>query len=160
MAHDYLDARGIAYERLTFSAETPKGAANVARTLGYQDRQMVKTLIFRSGKGEHVLVMLGGDQSAVSGLLKKAIGNRNIRMANPDDITELTGGYVIGSIPAFGWQPDRFRTFIEKSLLDCDILGVGAGVWGNEIMITPQNLIAATNAIVVNLTDRNQPVYK
>jgi Cys-tRNA(Pro)/Cys-tRNA(Cys) deacylase len=40
----------------------------------------VKTLIFQVvDTGECVLVMLGGDQNAISGNLKKAIGSRNIR---------------------------------------------------------------------------------
>jgi Cys-tRNA(Pro)/Cys-tRNA(Cys) deacylase len=156
-AHNYLDTRSIAYERKSFSPETEKGAANVARVLGFSERQAVKTLIFQSDTGECVLVMLGGDQSAISGHLKKAIGSRNIKMADPEVVKETTG-YVIGSIPAFGWQPPGFRSFLEASLLDEPILGTGAGIWGEEIMITPENLVRASNAIIVNLTDREKPV--
>ncbi|MEO5954006.1 MAG: YbaK/EbsC family protein, partial [Chloroflexia bacterium] len=72
-SHEYLDERGIPYRRLSFSDSTEKGAANVARALGYREHQMVKTLVFETDKGERVLVMLGGDQNAVSGLLKKAL---------------------------------------------------------------------------------------
>ena len=149
-AHIYLDEHHIPYEQKSFSPETEKGAANVARALGFSERQAVKTLIFETDKGERVLVMLGGDQNAISGNLKKAIGSRDIRMADPEVVRETTG-YVIGSIPAFGWQPIGFRTFLEASLLDEPILGTGAGQWGEEIMITPENLIRATNAIVVKL---------
>ena len=117
----------------------------------------MKTLIFQVDTGERVLVMLGGDQSAISGHLKKAIGSRDIKMADLDAVKETTG-YVIGSIPAFGWQPAGFRSFLEASLLQELILGTGAGVWGEEIMITPENLIRASDAIVVNLTDREKPV--
>jgi Cys-tRNA(Pro)/Cys-tRNA(Cys) deacylase len=156
-AHLYLDERNIPYERKTFPPETEKGAANVARVLGFSERQVVKTLVFQVDTGERVLVMLGGDQNAVSGNLKKAIGSRNIQMADPDAVKETTG-YVIGSIPAFGWQPHGFRTFLEASLVNEPILGTGAGQWGEEIMITPENLIRASNAIVVNLTDRDKPV--
>jgi Cys-tRNA(Pro)/Cys-tRNA(Cys) deacylase len=156
-AHVYLDERNIPYQRKSFPPETEKGAANVARVLGFSERQAVKTLIFEVHTGERVLVMLGGDQSAVSGHLKKAIGSRNIKMANPEVVKETTG-YVIGSIPAFGWQPHGFRSFLEGSLLDEPILGTGAGQWGEEIMITPENLIRASDAIIVNLTDRDKPV--
>ena len=156
-SHIYLDERNIPYERRSFPSETEKGAANVARVLGFSERQAVKTLIFQSDTGEKVLVMLGGDQSAISGHLKKAIGSRNIRMADPDVVKETTG-YVIGSIPAFGWQPPGFRSFLEASLLSEPILATGAGVWGEEIMITPENLIRASDAIVVNLTDREKPL--
>lgn len=156
-AHDYLDTHSIPYEQKSFPPETEKGAANVARVLGFSERQAVKTLIFQVDTGERVLVMLGGDQSAISGHLKKAIGSRNIKMADPDVVKEITG-YVIGSIPAFGWQPAGFRSFLEASLLREPILGTGAGQWGEEIMITPENLIRASDAIIVNLTDREKPV--
>ena len=156
-AHIYLDEHDIPYERKSFPPETEKGAANVAGALGFSERQAVKTLIFQVDTGERVLVMLGGDQLAISGHLKKAIGSRNIKMADPEVVRETTG-YVIGSIPAFGWQPPGFRSFLEASLTQEPILGTGAGMWGEEIMITPANLIRASDAIVVNLTDREKPV--
>lgn len=156
-SHTFLDEMGIPYTRKSFSAGTEKGAANVAHALGFSERQAVKTLIFHVDTGEMVLVMLGGDQSAVSGNLKKAIGSRNVQMAAPDVVRETTG-YLIGSIPPFSWQPEGFRTFLEASLMDEPILGVGAGQWGEEIFITPRDLVRASRAIVVNLTDREKPV--
>ncbi len=156
-SHVYLDEHEIPYERRSFPPETEKGAANVARVLGFSERQAVKTLIFQTDTGERVLVMLGGDQNAISGHLKKVIGSRNIRMAAPE-VVKATTGYVIGSIPAFGWQPSGFRSFLEASLVKEPILGTGAGEWGEEILITPEHLIKASNAILVNLTDREKPV--
>ena len=156
--HLYLEKLGIPYEARSFSPETEKGASNVARVLGFAERQAVKTLIFQVDTGERVLAMLGGDQNAVSGNLKKAISSRNIQMASPEVVKEMTG-YVIGSIPPFCWQPDGFRAFLEASLVNEPILGVGAGEWGNEIMITPENLIKASKAIVVNLTEMEKPVF-
>ena len=156
--HLYLDERNIPYEARSFPPTTEKGAANVAHVLGFPERQAIKTLIFQVDTGERVLVMLGGDQNAISGNLKKAIGSRNIQMASPEAVVQTTG-YVIGSIPAFHWQPENFRTFLEASLLNEPILGTGAGQWGEEIMLTPENLIKASHAIVVNLTDREKPVF-
>jgi len=156
-SHVYLDEQNIPYEARNFSPDTEKGAANVARALGFSERQAVKTLIFQVDTGERVLVMLGGDQNAISGNLKKAIGSRNIQMAAPEVVKETTG-YIIGSIPAFSWQPPNFRSFLEVSLLNETILGTGGGQWGEEIMITPQNLVKASHAIVVNLTERDKPV--
>src|SRR6476469_5900619 len=139
-AHTYLDNHSIPYERRSFPPELEKGAASVARALGYRERQMVKTLIFETDKGERVLVMLGGDQNAISGHLKKALGSRNVRLADPDTVIETTG-YRIGSIPPFHWQPDGLRSFIEQSLMSEEVLGVGAGQWGEEIIIMPQHLV-------------------
>lgn len=156
-AHTYLDELGITYKRLSFPPTTEKGAANVARALGYGERQMVKTLIFEIDTGERVLVMLGGDQNAISGHLKKALGSRNIRLASPEVVIQTTG-YEIGSIPPFHWQPEGFRSFLDAALMREQVLGVGAGRWGEEIIITPELLARASRARVVNLTDREQPV--
>src|SRR5688572_4862313 len=130
-AHDYLDQLEIPYEGLSFPVTTEKGAANVARALGYRERQMIKTLIFETKQGERVMVMVGGDQVAISGYLKKAIGSRDIRMAG-SEVVKATTGYEIGSIPPFSWQPAGFRSFLEESMLVEAVVGVGAGQWGEE----------------------------
>jgi len=80
--HDYLDKLNIPYAKADFPTNIEKGAASVARALGYRERQMIKTLIFETDTGECLLVMVGGDQTIVSGNLKKVAGSRNIKMAS------------------------------------------------------------------------------
>jgi Cys-tRNA(Pro)/Cys-tRNA(Cys) deacylase len=138
-AHQYLDERAIPYEARCFPPKTEKGAASVARALGFRERQMVKTLVFRADTGEAVLVMVGGDQSVVSSHLKKVVGSRNVGMASPEEVLALTG-YVIGSIPPFGWQTPGFRSLLDASLMVEPVLGVGTGQWGEEILIAPPDL--------------------
>ena len=150
-AHKFLEQRDIPHRRLQFPAETAKGAANVARALGCAESQMVKTLIFETAAGECALVMLGGDKNVVSGRLKRALGSRNIRLAAPETVKAVTG-YEIGSIPPFHWQPPDFRSLVDARLMDEAELGVGAGVWGEEIMITPANLLLACGGEVFDLS--------
>lgn len=114
---------------------------------------MVKTLIFAVDTGEKVLVMVGGDRSAISGHLKKAIGSRNIRMADPA-VVLATCGYAIGSIPPFCWQPEGFRSFLDTALCAYEVVGVGTGQWGEEILLAPADLVRASQAVAVNLTER------
>ena len=153
-AHNYLEERGIPYRRLEFSPDTEKGAASVARALDFEEGQMVKTLLFQTAAGQMALVMLGGDRHAISGQLKRALASRNISLADPELVKEVTG-YAVGSIPPFHWQPTGFRSLLDAALTEYSELGVGAGVWGQEIIITPDNLVAASNAEVINLTRRD-----
>lgn len=155
-AHLYLDQRGIPYRALSFPPATEKGASNVARALGFREGQMVKTLVFETGAGERVLVMVAADRSAISGHLKKAIGSRDIRLASLEAVKDTTG-YEVGSVPPFHWQPEGFRSFLDESLLEEEALGVGAGVWGSEIVLAPADLVRASRATVVNLTDKSKP---
>ena len=98
-AHTYLDERNISYRRLEFSPDTEKGAASVAHALDFDEGQMVKTLLFRTSEGQMALVMLGGDRHAISGQLKRALGSRNISLADPELVKEITG-YAVGLHPA------------------------------------------------------------
>ena len=157
-SHSYLNHLQIPYSTTSFPETTPKGAASVAITLGLKEHQTVKTLIFETDKGEQLLIMVGGDKNVISGHLKKVVGSRNIQLASPDKVLKTTG-YQIGSIPPFSWQPEGFRSFLDLELVNEPILAVGAGVWGNEIMITPAYLIQASFASVVNLTNRDKPIY-
>lgn len=65
LTHTYLDQLSIPYERRTFAITIEKGAGVGRRAVaGFNERQMVKTLIFTTDQGEQVLIMLGGDQTA------------------------------------------------------------------------------------------------
>ncbi|HSB65339.1 MAG TPA: YbaK/EbsC family protein [Anaerolineales bacterium] len=157
-SHTFLDKQNIPYRTATFPPSTPKGAANVAQALGLREHMVIKTLVFETDNGDCVLVMVGGDQNVISGHLKKAVGSRNIQLASPERVIQVTG-YRIGSIPPFSWQPEGFRSFLDEEMLDEACLAVGAGVWGNEILINPENLVTANHAMVVNLTHRDKPIF-
>ncbi|MEZ4537871.1 MAG: hypothetical protein R3D26_23165 [Cyanobacteriota/Melainabacteria group bacterium] len=45
-------------------------------------------------------------------------------------------------------------------MLDEAVLGVGTGSWGQEIMIRPEDLIKACEAIVVDLTGASEAVSR
>ena len=157
-SHSCLNHLRIPYTIASFPPSTPKGAPNVAVALGLKEQQTVKTLIFSTDKQEQVLVMVGGNKNVISGHLKKVVGSRNVQLASMDTVLKTTG-YQIGSIPPFSWQPEGFRSFLDLALTDETILAVGAGIWGNEILITPADLLKTSSAIVVNLTNRERPIY-
>jgi Cys-tRNA(Pro)/Cys-tRNA(Cys) deacylase len=102
--------------------------------------------------------MVGGDKNVISGYLKIIVGSRNVQLSNPDNVLKTTG-YQIGSIPPFSWQIEGFRSFLDLELVDEAILAVGAGIWGNELLLTPANLLKASLAKAINLTNRDKPIY-
>jgi Cys-tRNA(Pro)/Cys-tRNA(Cys) deacylase len=156
-SHIFLDRLHIPYICRGFPPLTPKGASSVAIALGLKEHQTIKTLIFETDNDEQILVMVGADQNVISGHLKKIVGSRNIQLASPDKVFQTTG-YHIGSIPPFSWQSDSFKSYLDLDVMNESILAVGAGVWGNEILISPSNLVHASRAIVVNLTNREKPI--
>jgi len=78
-AHQFLDSLGIQYKRLSFSPSTEKGAAHVAEALGFNERQMVKTLIFETDTPEYALVMVGAFKADPIGDIGKALALPSLR---------------------------------------------------------------------------------
>ena len=156
----FLKNRSIPFETITFPESTEKGASNVAKVLLMNERAIIKTLIFEDQiTNECVLVMVGANQKVQSKNLKKIIGSRNIALASPEKVKEITKGFEIGAIPAHGWQPENFCVFMEASLFEEKLLGVGTGHWGNEILIKPLDLFKSLDNITVkNITDGDKDI--
>lgn len=78
------------------SIATPgkKTIAEVAGFLGLAPESTIKTLIYSSDAGQHVMVLLRGDHELNEIKLKNALGWDEIRMASEEDILKLTGSPV------------------------------------------------------------------
>jgi Cys-tRNA(Pro)/Cys-tRNA(Cys) deacylase len=143
----YLSRLLIPYRIKTFSPDHPFGTSTVAQLLGMDESLIVKTLIFNANNDSGLfMVLTSGDTKLKSSVLKNLVGSKNITLASPEDIVNLTG-FKLGSIPPFSWIPTGFRVFIEQKLLAEELVGVGAGQWGVEIVMSPKDLVLVTGAI-------------
>lgn len=71
-----------------------KSITDVAAFLGVNTDRTIKTLIYSSGSGEHVLAMLRGDHELNEIKLKNALGWDEIQMASEEDIMTVTGSPI------------------------------------------------------------------
>ncbi len=78
--------------------------------------------------------------------IASAAGARKADLADPKK-AERSAGYVVGP---FG-QRKHLRTFIDASALALDEIVVNGGRRGLQIVLEPEDLIAATSAVVVPL---------
>jgi len=89
-----VPARGAALERVETRGQ--KTVEQVTRFLGVGAERLIKTLIFRTEKGD-VAVLVRGDREANEFKLKGLLGGGPVRLASPDEVLEITGvpaGYV------------------------------------------------------------------
>ncbi|MHA2294878.1 MAG: aminoacyl-tRNA deacylase [Candidatus Hodarchaeales archaeon] len=145
----YLKDKKIAFEIKTFPESTEKATESISRALGIQLNMVVKTLIFKGKSGTFYNCLIGGDGKIHYKKLKKLTEEKNIRMATPNEILAITG-YKVGAIPPFALK-NGIKTFIEITLNNEDILLVGAGKFGFEIVLTPEDLKKATDGEFVDI---------
>ncbi len=149
-----LDKLGIEYETAFYDDDgehkLEKGAASLtAQKLGIDPAAVFKTIVMKSDSKE-IFVFL---QSAVHEInLKKAraaSGSKEIAPVKQDELLPLTG-YVRGGCSPLGMKR-QFKTFIDKSALDCEKIHVSAGVRGSQLCLAPKDLAAACGAEFVDL---------
>lgn len=149
-----LDGMKIPYEAKEYDDDgehvLEKGAAvRMAEKLGALPSTVFKTIVMRT-ENKEICVFCQSAEHEIN--LKKARQAANCKEINPvksEELLQLTG-YVRGGCTPLGMK-HKFRTFIDKSILNCDKVCISAGQRGIQIKIKSEDLIKATNAEVVDL---------
>lgn len=149
-----LDGLKIKYETLSYEDdgehELSRGAAeNIAAKLGINPAACFKTIVMRN-ESKQIFVFC---QSAIHEInLKKArnaSASKEINSVKPDELLSLTG-YIRGGCSPLGMKK-KFPTFIDQAALDFEKIYISAGVRGQQIVISPADLLKATDAQSVDL---------
>lgn len=149
-----LDGLKIKYETLSYEDdgehELSRGAAeNIAAKLGINPAACFKTIVMRN-ESKQIFVFC---QSAIHEInLKKArnaSASKEINPVKPDELLALTG-YIRGGCSPLGMKK-KFPTFIDQTALDFEKIYISAGVRGQQIVISPTDLVKATDAQSVDL---------
>ncbi|MGN0717084.1 Cys-tRNA(Pro) deacylase [Treponema berlinense] len=149
-----LDGLKIKYETLSYEDdgehELSRGAAeNIATKLGINPAACFKTIVMRN-ESKQIFVFC---QSALHEInLKKArnaSASKEINPVKPDELLALTG-YIRGGCSPLGMKK-KFPTFIDQTALNFEKIYISAGVRGQQIVISPADLVKATDAQSVDL---------
>lgn len=149
-----LEKLNLPYKTLSYEDNTEhtleKGAAErIASKLNIPSEAVFKTIVMRTSSKEIYVFC----QSAIHEInLKKArtvTGAKEINPVKPEELLALTG-YVRGGCSPLGMKR-AFKTFIDSKALLLQEIYISAGVRGEQIIITPENLVKATDATVCDL---------
>jgi prolyl-tRNA editing enzyme YbaK/EbsC (Cys-tRNA(Pro) deacylase) len=141
-----LSAAGVVapIEEFPSSTRTAQEAADV---VGTSVGQIVKSLVFLAG-GAPVLALVSGanrlDPQRLADLTGLPIGK-----ADADAVRQATG-YAIGGVPPIGF-PAPLPTFIDRDLLQYDVVWAAAGTPRHVFPIAPRDLVRITGARVGEL---------
>ncbi len=149
-----LEKMGIPYTTASYDDDgehvLSKGAAEkTAEKLGIDPSTVFKTIVMRSDSKE-IFVFLQNALTEIN--LKKAraaTGAKEITPVKPEELLALTG-YVRGGCSPLGMKK-QFKTFIDKSALECEKIHISAGVRGEQICILPEDLAKACEAEIIDL---------
>lgn len=141
---DILTAAGIDSPIVAMHDST-RTAAEAATAIGCELGQIVKSLVFIAD-GEPLIVLVSGSNRVSEKILGDNLGVA-LGKADASFVKDATG-YSIGGVPPFG-HATRLRTVVDPSLLGYSTVWAAAGTGLSVFELTPDQLLAATNADVV-----------
>ena len=104
--------------------KTARTAEDAATALGCNVGAIVKSLLFSTGNS-CVLCLVSGDKRCSLNKLKKILDEKDVSMANPDDVKKITG-YTIGGVSPVG-HLNKVKIYIDTNLERFKIVFAAAG---------------------------------
>jgi prolyl-tRNA editing enzyme YbaK/EbsC (Cys-tRNA(Pro) deacylase) len=141
-----LTAAGVDARIEEFPSST-RTAAEAAATVGTSVGQIVKSLVFLAG-GSPVMALVSGSNRLDTQRLAELSG-AVIGKADADAVRQATG-YSIGGVPPFGF-PAPIPTFIDRDLLQYDVVWAAAGTPRHVFPIAPNEMVRITGGRVEDL---------
>ncbi len=106
---------------------------------GLDAKSVVRSVLFRGVSGQFTLLAVAGAGRADWGVLRKHLGERKLRMAEYDEVPEVTD-YVVGAVPPIA-LPDRVKVLVDLSVNDYETVVIGSGVLGYALALKGRDLL-------------------
>ena len=130
--------------------KTARTANDAATALGCKVGAIVKSLLFKTGEN-FVLCLISGDKKCSLNKLKKTLNQKDVSMANPEDVKRITG-YTIGGVSPTG-HLTKTKIYIDENLKNFNSIFAAAGHPSAVFEIDIENLKALTQGETKEITE-------
>ena len=130
--------------------KTARTANDAATALGCKVGAIVKSLLFKAGDS-YVLCLVSGDKRCSLNKLKKILDEKDVSMANPEEVKRITG-YTIGGVSPTG-HLTKTKIYIDENLENYKSIFAAAGHPNAVFEIDFENLKALTQGETKDITE-------
>lgn len=138
-----------------FPYEEKGGTGHSSKELGVPEHSVIKTLIMENDSKEPLVILMHGDMQVSTKNLARTIGVKSISPCKPE-VADKHSGYQIGGTSPFGTKR-KMPVYIEKSILDLDLIYINGGKRGYLVSINPKELIRLLNPTAVEVGILSKP---
>jgi Cys-tRNA(Pro) deacylase len=128
-----------------------RSAEESARLQGIELQQLLRTIVVRRGENDYVFVLVPGGRRIDWAKLRTHLGVRRLSLPDADEAREATG-YERGAITPFG-ATTPWPVIVDASVDAATTVAIGGGAHGVNLHIRAEDLIAATKADAVDVTE-------
>ena len=136
--------------KIVFLEQTARTAKDAATALGCNVGAIVKSLLFSAGDN-FVLCLVSGDKRCSLKILKKILDEKDVSMANPNDVKKITG-YTIGGVSPVG-HLKKIKIYVDSYLERFTTVFAAAGHPNCIFKIEFNQLIELTSGEIKVITE-------
>ena len=134
--------------------QTARTANDAATALGCKVGAIVKSLLFKAGEN-FILCLVSGDKRCSLNKLKKILNEKDVSMANPEDVKRVTG-YTIGGVSPTG-HLTKIKIYIDENLKNFNSIFAAAGHPNAVFEIDFEDLKRLTQGETKEITEWGNP---
>ncbi|CUN77458.1 Cys-tRNA(Pro)/Cys-tRNA(Cys) deacylase ybaK [Sarcina ventriculi] len=139
-----LDSKKIEYIVSTYDNKDGKiDGVSVAQKINKNPKEVFKTLVTQGSDRELFVFVIPVESELDLKKAAKVAKEKNVEMIPVKDINKHTG-YIRGGCSPIGMKK-MYKTFIDISAKDLDIIVVSAGKIGVQVQLKPDDLIKVTS---------------
>lgn len=146
-----LESTGIPYRTVAYEYDEENlSGLHAAEQIGIPAEQVFKTLVTRGDKTGIMVFCIPVDMELD---LKKAAAvskNKKVEMTHMKELLGLTG-YIRGGCSPIGMKK-KYPTFVDETCILFEEIAVSAGVRGQQVIFSPQDLMTYIDAVRADLT--------
>ena len=146
-----LDNLKINYEVKSYEVdEEDLSAVHVAETMGLDIKNIFKTLVARGDKTGVIMAVINGGDEVDLKALARASGNKSVEMVAMKELQPLTG-YIRGGCSPLGAKKE-YPVYLDSKAMNQEKISISAGVRGEQLILSPADLVKAAKAVVVEIS--------
>jgi Cys-tRNA(Pro)/Cys-tRNA(Cys) deacylase len=130
--------------------ERPGSAEESAALQGIEVGQLIRSIVVRRGAGDYVFVLVPGGRQIEWARLRTHLGVSRLSLPDQEEARDATG-YERGAITPFA-SSTAWPVVADASLIDRDVVAIGAGAHGVNIHVAPADLVRILGAEVADVT--------
>ena len=155
-AIEALAATGVPHR--VVRTERARSAEESAGFQGIEVGQLLRTIVVRRGEADYLFVLVPGGRRFDWPKLRAHLGVSRLSLPDADEAREVTG-YERGAITPFGSRTP-LPVLLDAAGEQNDLVALGGGAHGVNVHLAPADLIAATGAVVADISVDEPPPHR
>ena len=133
-----LKENDVTFTLCPYTYEDRGGTEVVARELGCDEHQTVKTLVMEDEHKKPLIILMHGDRQVSTKNLARAIGTKSVTPCD-SSVAQKHTGYMVGGTSPFGIRR-AMPIYVEESILDLPRIFINAGHKGLLAEMDPADM--------------------